>query len=112
MKIRLIRAGGIYGTVELKEIDTDAPGINVPGDVLNVFKAAGMKKFEVSDSRQSKEQAGAKRLPRTELENFYLRVTHSQGAVREYRISETDLDEVDQLRTLIKCITRLARPVG
>ena len=105
MKLRLKMEGGAYGSLELEEIDTESPEIDIPEEALSALEP------ESEAPGDDEEATVALIAPRTEGQLYELEVTDDDGNAQIFRYPESDVDENPRLKQLIGAVWKQAKPV-
>lgn len=99
MKIQMKMQGGLYGTLELEEIDTETPQVDVPDELQELLRGETPREGSVAEGR-------------SEGQVYELRVVLEDGTSRELRFSEAAFEDDARLKRLVDAIWRQAKPVG
>ncbi len=109
MKLRLSLLGGVYGQVNLDEIDTDDENIRCPDHLKSLvespeFWAGVAEKSRTSDIHPQPEQ--------TESEIYTLSMTDREGTTSQLAFSKSAVDNDSGLKELVSFVWAVAKPAG
>ena len=99
MRIQMTMRGGLYGTLELEEIDTEAAEIEVSAELQELLRAETPDEGRLADGR-------------SEGQTYELRVVLGNGSTRKLRFTESAFEDDARLEQLVDVIWKQAKPVG
>jgi hypothetical protein len=109
MRISLSVRGGIYGTVRLKPIDTDADDVSVPEDVLGFIQSGRLERYEeTAAGALASERSGL----RTEQETYLLTVSAAGGQEKHFTFPKSAAEADSELKRLVDFAWSSSRPAA
>lgn len=106
MKVALTMRGGIYGTLELEEVEVGSGERQLDPKALEVLETAEMSAH--AESAPDGPEAPAE--VRTESQVFELTITDDDGESRRFVLPESALTASAAAGELVSHLQRLARP--
>ncbi len=110
MEIQLTVRGGIYGTLTLEKIDTEAEGSKFPNELADMLRSEPLTVFAISPSARIDSLPGDRQL-RTEQQYYDISVAYSDRQQR-FLIPHSVIQSDASVKELVDGIWSRAKPIS